>query len=178
MSRFSDWWKWFVAKPQPSIWDAGRATVPYPPLDRKDLARFHRCETYLLREIVEARSWGRQVDARGVPFPTTGWLVVPGRVYAVLMDDSRGSGPRPPVMDAVVAWLADAGALQPMSERTRSDIAASNLEERRRDHPDHIGADRARGWDHDTWQVDPVRMLEVYPHLAAANTDWERAAAG
>ncbi len=57
---------------EPKVFDAGQATVPYPPLGRKELAEFYRCEEYLLREIVEARSWGRQVDARGVAFPTNG----------------------------------------------------------------------------------------------------------
>ncbi|MGN7189488.1 hypothetical protein [Curtobacterium sp. SAFR-003] len=177
MSRLRAWWRSLDEQPRPSVYDAGRATIPYPPLDRSELARFHRCETYLLREVVDARSWGRQVDARVVPFPTNGWLVMPGRVYSALMDDTRGSGPRRPVMDAVVTWLADAGALQPLSERIRDDIAASNLEERRRDGVGYIGADQPRDWDHDTWQVDPDRMLEVYPHLADVNTDWERAAA-
>ena len=114
--------------------------------------------------------------------------MAPGHPIApALVELRRDHGARDvgldPLREAAAAELvgdgsADAGALQPMSERTRSDIAGSNLEERRRDHADYVGADRARDWDHDTWQVDPVRMLEVYPHLAAANTDWERAAAG
>lgn len=178
MSRFSDWWTWFTAKPQPTVFGPGRATIPYPPLGRKELAGFHRCEEYLLREIVEARSWGRQVDARGVAFPTNGWLIMPGRVYSALMDDTRGTGPRPDVMDAVVAWLADASALQPLTERTRDDIAKSNRAAFREDYAGYLyGDDGSRDWDHDTWQVEPDRMLEVYPHLADANIDWKRAAA-
>lgn len=177
MSRLSEWWRWMNAKPQPTIWGPGQATIPYPALSGKDLPAFHRCEEYLLREIVEARSWGRQVDARGVAFPTNGWLIMPGRVYSALMDDTRGSGPRPPVMDSVVRWLADTGALTPLSERTRGDIAASNVEERRRDYAGYIPDDGTRDWDHDMWQVEPGRMLEVYPHLADANIDWKRASA-
>ncbi|WIE77082.1 hypothetical protein [Curtobacterium sp. MCSS17_007] len=176
MSRFSDWWKWFTAPPEPSVFDAGRASIQYPPLGRNELAAFHRCETHLLREIVAARSWGRQVEARGSQFPTNGWLIMPGRVYSALMDDTRGTGPRPPVMDAVVAWLADAGAVQPLLERTRDDIATSNVAERRADHAGYVPDDGTREWDHDTWQVDPDRMLEVYPHLVEANSDWKRAA--
>lgn len=177
MSRFRDWWTWFTAKPEPSVFDAGRATVPYPVLGRQDLAAFHRCEEYLLRELVDARSWGREVDARGITFPTNGWLVVPGRVYSALMDDTRGSGPRPEVMDAVVAWLADAGALTPLSERTRDDIARSNAAAFRQQRAEYLhGDDGTRDWDHDTWQVEPDRTLEVYPHLAGANADWQRAA--
>ena len=97
MSRLGDWWRSANAKPQATVRDPGRATIE---LDRRELEAFGRCETYLLREIVEARSWGRAVDARGVPFPTNGWLIM-------------------------------------------------------RD-----------------------RMLEVYPHLAAADADWGRAASG
>jgi hypothetical protein len=163
-------------EPQPTIWGPGRATIAYPELRRAGLAAFHRCEEYLLREIVDARSWGRQVDSRGVPFPTNGWLVMPGRVYAALMDDTRGMGPEPAAMDAVVGWLAGAGALQALPGRTRADIASSNVADRRRDSAGYAPDDGSRGWDDDTWQVDPDRMLVVYPHLADANTDWRRAA--
>jgi hypothetical protein len=177
VSRLSDWWRWANAKPQQSVWDSGRATIPYPELARRDLAAFGECETYLLREIVDARSWGRTVDARGVQFPTNGWLIMPGRVYSALMDDTKGSGPERAVMDSVVHWLADAGALTTLSERTRDDIAASNIAERQADYAGYIPDDGTRDWDHDMWQVDPDRMLEVYPHLVEANIDWRRAAA-
>lgn len=176
MSRLSDWWKRANAKPQQSVWDSGRATITYPDLGRRDLAAFGECETYLLREIVDARSWGRQVDARGLPFPTNGWLIMPGRVYSSLMDDTKGSGPKRAVMDSVVAWLADAGALTPLSERTRDDIAASNITDRRNTYAGYTLDDGTRDWDHDTWQVEPDRMLVVYPHLTDANIDWQRAA--
>ncbi|WP_146243623.1 hypothetical protein [Curtobacterium sp. MCBD17_008] len=178
MSRLSEWWRRLneQPRPQPTIWDSGQGTIPYPELNRRDLAEFHRCEEYLLREIVDARSWGRQVDARGVPFPTNGWLIMPGRVHSSLMDDTKGSGPKRAVTDSVVAWLADAGALTPLSEQTRDDIAASNIADRRNTYAGYTRDDGTRDWDHDMWQVDPERMLVVYPHLADANIDWKRAA--
>jgi len=83
VSRLGDWWRSANAKPQATVRDPGRATIAYPELDRRELEAFGRCETYLLREVVEARSWGRAVDARGVPFPTNGWLIMPDRMLEV-----------------------------------------------------------------------------------------------
>ncbi|PZE33923.1 hypothetical protein DEJ31_15905 [Curtobacterium sp. MCPF17_031] len=79
-------------------------------------------------------------------------------------------------MDTVVAWLADAGALTRLPERTRADIAKSNVAERLRDYAGYIPDDGTRHWDNDMWQVNPEQMLVVYPHLADANIDWKRAA--
>ena len=101
---------------------------------------------------------------------------MPGRVYSALMDDTKGSGPMPAVMDSVVRWLADAGALTPLSERTRDDIAGSNIADRRNTYAAYTHDDGTRDWDHDMWQVEPDPMLEVYPHLTDANIDWQRAA--
>ena len=177
MSRIGDWWRSSNAKPRRHPTDPGRAAVPYPALSRSGRVAFAQCEQYLLREIVEARAWGRQVASRGDTPDTNGWLVMPGRTHSSLMDDSRGMGAMPAVMDSVVQWLADAGAIRPLSEHTRRAIAASNAEERLRDHPEyHPDGDGRRTWDDDVWEVEPIRMLQIYPHLADANDDWSQQA--
>ncbi|OIH98571.1 MULTISPECIES: hypothetical protein [unclassified Curtobacterium] len=178
MSRLADWWRRVNATPQPSPSDPGRAAVAYPELSRTDRAAFLRCEGYLLWEIVDSRSSGRQIAGRGDAPATNGWVVVPGRVHSGLIEDTKGKGPGPAVMVAVVQWLVDAGALRPLTASVRAAIAESTVAERLRDLPEYhrTEADARRAWDDDLWEVDPQRMLVVYPHLAAANADWRRAA--
>lgn len=175
MSRLGDWWRRENARPQPSPFDAGRASIPYLELGRADLAAFHRSETYLLREIVEARSWGRHLDGLDDAPAANGWVVMPGRVWSALMDDTKGTGPGRAVMDTVVEWLVDAGALRPIVDEARAAIAEATVARRVQDHPGYVGVGR-RDWDDDMWEVDPQRMLAVYPHLADTNDDWQRAA--
>lgn len=178
MSRLGEWWRNAKLQPQAHPTEPGHATVPYPSLDRSDRTPFARCEQYLLREVVDARAWGRQVAGRGDAPDTNGWLVMPGRTYSSLLDDTKGMGATPAMMDAVVDWLAGVGALRSLPARTREAIASSNVAERLRDYPEyHRDEDDARrAWDDDIWEVEPTRMLQVYPLLAGANDDWSRTA--
>ncbi len=181
--RLRQWWQEFNAKTVPYPTDPGRAAVPYPPSKRGQRHAFAKCEEYLLREIVHAGGWARHVNARGALTFVAPWLIQPWRIHASLMDDTKGRGPSRAQMQKVVDWLASHGALRALSDEQRNELVRSGEDERAAegrtggspyDSPEYRARveDMYREWDRDSWEVIPVKMLHVYPHLADADQDW------
>jgi hypothetical protein len=164
----------------------GNATIPYPPFaTRHDASAFDQCESRLLWEIQGAEESARELNALGADAPSfvVPWLISPGQASNGVAEDTKGWGPSRTDMQAVVDWLVDAGALRPMSESRRSELVLAGQARRAARDPDgrirglepeHAESREAfsREIDHDSWEVVPSVMIEVYPELTSTGTAW------
>lgn len=180
---------------------AGRAAIPYPAHDPSESAatfvpRFRRAEGHVFHEVFHAADgrWMEEHALLGDPPP---WIVSAGAArYAFWEAQHRGPDMlRFPVsvpdatrtVTTVIEWLTEHGALHPLPAAQRDVLVDAGRERRRAQglmvegfvklsHEDAWrDEERALAVDGETWEVDPPRMLAVYPGLARVHPRWARA---
>ncbi|WIE66441.1 hypothetical protein DEI99_007860 [Curtobacterium sp. MCLR17_036] len=180
---------------QRQVFATGRATEPYPDDDDDETTwMFRHAEARVLAEVAEAPTLADEVNGRGPRRPdfVVPWMISTGAAASAFAEElawrSVGTSPRLALaegaVDRVVAWLAAAGALRPLSEAHRLELQRSGRAQRTHEHPPEdwptglageypaMASLRAAEEDRSTWEVVPDRMLAVYPDLDLEGRAW------